>query len=89
MSLIDIDSVDAQGNTQHLRLVGACVITGRYQQRDLVMMYTVEYGYETFDSLEQLGASLPDRIETQTPVRNLKWRLFEPEGNFSIIWPGR
>ena len=82
VSLIDIDSVDAQGNTQHLRLVGACVITGRYQQRDLVMMYTVEYGYETFDSLEQLGASLPDRIETQTPVRNLKWRLFEPEGNF-------
>ncbi|CAI8770961.1 hypothetical protein [Pseudomonas sp. IT-P176] len=80
--LIDIDSVDAQGNIRHLILAGACVITGRYKQRDLLMMYTVENGYETFDSLEQLGASLPERVETQPTGRNLKWQLFEPEGNF-------
>ena len=82
VSLIDIDSVDAQGTTRHLTLIGACVITGRYQQRELVMMYTVEHGYEAFDSLEQLGASLAGRIAPQPAGHPLKWQLFEPEGNF-------
>lgn len=82
VSLIDIDTVDAKGNARHLLIGGAAVLTGRYEQRDLVMMYTVENGYETFDSLKQLGASLPKRIETQPDVRQLKWRLFEPDGNF-------
>jgi hypothetical protein len=80
--LIDIDTVDAQGNTRHLLLGGAAVLTGQYKQRDLVMLYTVDDGYETFDSLEQLGASIPDRIERQPAGHNLKWQLFEPEGNF-------
>ena len=38
--LIDIDTVDANGSTRHLLLGGAAVLTGRYEQRDLVMMYT-------------------------------------------------
>jgi len=80
--LIDIDTVDANGSTRHLLLGGAAVLTGRYEQRDLVMMYTVEDGYESFDSLKQLGDSLPARIETRLASRNMKWQLFEPEGNF-------
>ena len=56
--LIDIDTVDAQGITRHQLLAGAAVLKGRYQDRDLLMMYTVEDGYEAFDSLAQLGASL-------------------------------
>jgi len=80
--LIDIDTVDDKGETRHLILGGAAVLTGHYQQRDLVMMYTVEKGYETFDSLEALGASLPDRLSDQLAGRNLKWQLFEPAGNF-------
>jgi hypothetical protein len=80
--LIDIDSVDAQGQTRHLVMAGAAVVIGRYKQRDLVMMYTVEKGYESFDSLAQLGASIPARIETLPAGQNLQWQLFEPEGNF-------
>ena len=80
--LIDIDSVDAQGAARHLILGGAVVIFGRYGLRDLVMMYTVEDGYETFDSLQQLGESLPQRIELLPAGQNLQWQLFEPEGNF-------
>lgn len=80
--LIDIDTVEADGSTRHLLLGGAAVLTGRYAQRDLVMMYTVENGYESFDSLKQLGDSLPARIETRLAGRNMKWQLFEPEGNF-------
>lgn len=82
VSLIDIDSVDSQGNGRHLVLGGAAVITGRHEQRELAMMYTTENGYESFDSLDQLGASLPARIDPLPTGYHLKWRLFEPEGNF-------
>lgn len=81
-SLIDIDTVDAKGTKQHLVLGGAAVLTGRYKQRDLVMMYTVESGYESFDSLESLGQSLPERIQTLLAGRDFQWQLFEPEGDF-------
>lgn len=80
--LIDIDTVDPHAKAGHLLIAGAAVLTGRYKQRELLMMYTLENGYETFDTLEQLGASLPQRIETQPAGQPLKWQLFEPEGNF-------
>lgn len=79
--LLDMDGVDAQGIAHHFLLGGAAVVTGRYEQRDLVMMYTVENGYETYDSLEQLGDTLPSRIALPSG-QNLQWQLFEPEGNF-------
>lgn len=80
--LIDIDTVDADGVTRHLIVGGTAVLTGRYRERDLVMMYTVERGYESFESLEALGASLPERLQERLEGRGLKWQLFEPEGNF-------
>jgi hypothetical protein len=80
--LIDIDTVDTKGVSHHLVLGGAAVITGRYEQRDLLMMYTVETGYESFDSLQKLGESLPARVKDLLAGRDLKWQLFEPEGNF-------
>ena len=81
VSLVDCDTIDAQGIIRHQTLAGAAVITGRYEERDLVMMYTVGYGYETFNSLEQLGASLPARLDKLPPGQNLQWQLFEPEGS--------
>lgn len=82
VSLVDIDSVDPQGNIRHLMLGAAVVISGRHEHRDLVMMFSMQDGYETFDSLDQLGASLPIRIDPLPPGHNLKWQLFEPEGDF-------
>ncbi|CAI8721359.1 hypothetical protein [Pseudomonas serboccidentalis] len=81
VQLIDIDTVDAAGKARHLTVGGVAVLTGRYRERDLVMMYTLD-GYESFASLEALGAALLERLEERLAGRSMKWRLFEPEGNF-------
>ena len=78
--LIDVDNSEAP-NTTHLMLGGAIALKATYKQREQVMLYTIEGGYEAFDSLEQLGASLPARIDTNLAGRTLKWRLVEPDGN--------
>ncbi|KAB0497832.1 dermonecrotic toxin domain-containing protein [Pseudomonas vancouverensis] len=79
--LIDIDITGTTGN-EHLMVGGAAVINGRFEQRDLLMMYTVEDGYESFDTLEKLGAVLPERIGDKLAGRDMQWRLFEPDGDF-------
>lgn len=78
--LIDID-YNEPDNTRHLLLGGAIVLKARIKQRDLVMLYTIEGGYEAFDSLEKLGDSLPERIDMDLTEHTLQWRLFEPDGD--------
>ncbi|WP_347902803.1 hypothetical protein [Pseudomonas purpurea] len=78
--LIDVDNSETT-NTNHLMLGGAIVLKATYKQREQIMLYTIEGGYEAFDSLEQLGASLPARIDMNLAGRMLKWRLVEPAGN--------
>jgi hypothetical protein len=78
--LIDVDNSEVT-NTTHLMLGGAIVLKATYKQREQIMLYTIEGGYEVFDSLEQLGASLPARIDMDLAGRTLKWRLVEPDGN--------
>jgi hypothetical protein len=79
-SLIDIDTVENKV-ASHLLIGGALVLKATYRQRELMVMYTIERGYESFSSMEQLGTSLPARLEEQLAGRALTWRLFEPEGN--------
>lgn len=78
--LIDVDYSETT-NTSHLMLGGAIVLKATYKQREQIMLYTVEGGYEAFDSLEKLGASLPARIDMDLAGRTLKWQLVEPAGN--------
>lgn len=78
--LIDMDVVE-HGKTRHLLLAGALVIKANCRQRSLVVMYTIERGYESFDALETLGNSLPERLSPEVTTGSLKWRLFEPDGN--------
>ena len=78
--LIDVDYSETT-NTTHLMLGGAIVLKTTYKQREQIMLYTVEGGYEAFDSLEKLGASLPARIDMDLAGRTLKWQLVEPAGN--------
>lgn len=75
--LIDVDNNEGV----HLMLGGAIALQATYKQREQIMLYTVESGYEAFDSLEQLGATLPGRIDIDLAGRTLKWRLVEPDGN--------
>ena len=78
--LIDIDIVK---NTvaSHLLIGGALVLKATCRERELLVMYTIERGYESFSSMEQLGNSLPARLEESLEGRTLTWRLFEPDGN--------
>ncbi|ALI01381.1 hypothetical protein C1Y08_04085 [Pseudomonas sp. FW306-02-F02-AA] len=78
--LIDIDTIENEV-ASHLLVGGALVLKATYRKRELIVMYTIERAYESFDSMEQLGNSLPARLEDQLAGRDLKWRLYEPDGN--------
>ncbi|MDR6914594.1 tetratricopeptide (TPR) repeat protein [Pseudomonas sp. 3296] len=78
--LLDIDTVE-NDITRHLLIGGALVLKATYRKRQLLVMYTIERAYESFSSMEELGNSLPPRLEEQQSGRDLTWRLYEPEGN--------
>lgn len=79
--LIDVDRSGPAPLT-HMLLLGVAVMAGRYRERDVLLMYTVEYGYETFDSMQALGDLIRQRLATAQASKPLSWRLVEPEGNF-------
>ncbi len=78
--LIDIDILE-NASESHLLLGGALVMRGSRQGHERVLMYTIESGYESFASMDALGASLPARLSEQLDGRPMQWRLFEPEGS--------
>jgi hypothetical protein len=78
--LIDIDILESAGAT-HLLLGGALVIRALHEGHERVLMYTIESGYESFASMDALGASLPSRLSEQLDGHPMQWRLFEPDGN--------
>ncbi|VVQ00254.1 dermonecrotic toxin domain-containing protein [Pseudomonas fluorescens] len=78
--LIDIDVVENE-IPRHLLVGGALVIKATYRLRQLIVLYTIERGYESFDSLEKLGSTLPGRLDQLPTGAALEWRLFEPDGN--------
>lgn len=78
--LLDIDTAE-NDITHHLLIGGALVLKATYRKRQLLVMYTIERAYESFSSLEELGNSLPARLEEQLSGSGLTWRLYEPEGN--------
>lgn len=82
--LIDLDLVFDQAEssqTQHLMLAGALVLSATLGGRELLALFTIEEGYESFGSMAQLGATLPERIDIDLRGQGLKWRLYEPDGN--------
>lgn len=78
--LIDIDTVE-NDVASHLLIGGALVLRATSGKRELLVMYTIERGYESFASIEQLGDSLPARLDDPPTGRALRWQLFEPDGN--------
>jgi hypothetical protein len=86
---LDLNFEMAEGNiTRHLILPGALVLTATVGTRELIVMYTITGGYESFNSLEQLGAALPGRVDIDLRGQSLKWRLYEPEENIfdAMVW---
>lgn len=78
--IMDIDQVDGS-TVSHALVAGALVITATLGKRQRILLHTIDDGYESFDSLEQLGDSLPERIDPEHPQPPLQWRLIEPDGN--------
>lgn len=78
--LIDIDVLQNEV-TSHLLIGSALVLRATYQQRQLVTMFTIGSGFESFESLQQLGTALSAHIADPLKERHLQWRLFEPDGN--------
>ncbi|WP_348749460.1 dermonecrotic toxin domain-containing protein [Pseudomonas rhodesiae] len=58
------------------------VLSGQHQGRMIILSYSLLKGYEKFDSLEQLGQSLPEHLGPQADPSSLQWRLYEPDGHF-------
>lgn len=89
--LLDLDlafELAEANRTRHLMLPGALVLTATLGSRELIVMYTLSNGYETFSSMAQLGAVLPARVDIDLCGQSLKWRLYEPEGNIfdAVVW---
>lgn len=84
--LLDIDRVDG-AQTHHQVTAGAVVLTATHKDRELIVMYTIASGYESFSSVTQLGESLPERLGEDWN-KDLTWRLIEPEGSIfeAVVW---
>ncbi|WP_242207874.1 MULTISPECIES: DUF6543 domain-containing protein [unclassified Pseudomonas] len=79
--LIDLDR-DEGGERNHLTLLDTAVLIGTDGQRTWIMTHSVIQGFESFESLDELGKALPRHYWKEASGAGLKWRLFEPQGNF-------
>ncbi|MCF5700048.1 dermonecrotic toxin domain-containing protein [Pseudomonas syringae] len=78
--LIAIDLVDGD-NIKHQNEVSMVVLIGKQKTETVILAHSLLNGYQKFDSLEKLGATLPEHITPAETYRNLQWRLLEPPGS--------
>lgn len=79
--IVEIEQVEDGAATRFSPLMLA-VLLGEHLGRAIILTYSPRNGYEKFDSLDQLGESLPTHAGSQTHRTSLQWRLSEPQGNF-------
>ncbi len=79
--LVDIDILK-DGQPNHVSFLDLTVLVGEHDKRQMVLTYSLLSGYETFESLDKFGASLPARLSAPKRDTTLQWRLYEPDGNF-------
>ncbi|MEJ5057247.1 MULTISPECIES: hypothetical protein [unclassified Pseudomonas] len=79
--LIDLDCIK-EGASTHLNILDMAVLIGTAGPRTLILCHTITRGFETYDSLQELGESLRSYGGGPMPGNTLQWRLIEPEGNY-------
>ncbi|WP_454562231.1 dermonecrotic toxin domain-containing protein [Pseudomonas sp. AIG] len=79
--LIDLDRNEGD-DQEHLALLDTAVLIGTDGESTWIMTHSVIQGFEHFESLDELGKALPRRYWKEASGTGLKWRLFEPQGNF-------
>ncbi|TPG81756.1 DUF6543 domain-containing protein [Pseudomonas arsenicoxydans] len=74
--------VDVDESGEHLRILDIAVLVGSVGARTLVITHSITEGFKHYDSLDAFGESLPGRVARTATSQLLKWRLYEPPGNF-------
>lgn len=78
--------VNIEGTQDNLicrfQLPGVLLITRQMPDRLLVLGYSLEYGVESFVSIQAYAASMLARVLQTTQIRSLTWSLHEPQGDF-------
>ncbi|WP_137806596.1 dermonecrotic toxin domain-containing protein [Pseudomonas sp. G(2018)] len=77
--LVAIDLITDE-ETIHWNEASIVVLIGKQQNRTVILTHSLLKGYEKFDTLEALGASLPDHVKS-VPHQQIQWRLVEPGSN--------
>lgn len=70
------------GRTVHVGVLDMAVLVGEYNQRTMILAYSLVSGYERFETLEQLGQALPAKLIQLQSGTTLQWQLYEPGDNF-------
>jgi hypothetical protein len=79
--LIDMD-IGAADAPRHLDILDIAVLVGTAGGRTLILTHSITEGFQRFNSLDELGESLRWSVGAHVPGIDVRWRLFEPEGNF-------
>ena len=79
--LVDVDILQ-NGQSTHVSFLDITVLVGEHENRPLILTHSLVNGYQTFNSLEQFGATLTARLSAPEQDTTLQWRLYEPDGNF-------
>jgi hypothetical protein len=79
--LIDIDR-DEGTERRHLNVLPIAVLAGTSGTRTLITTHSITRGFRHFDSFDALGQALAALLAETAGAGHLKWRLFEPAGNF-------
>ncbi|WP_392892768.1 dermonecrotic toxin domain-containing protein [Pseudomonas migulae] len=77
--LVAIDLTDGKG-TIHWNEASMVVLVGKQQDKTVILTHSLLKGFEKFDSLEKLGATLPEHVKS-IPHQIIQWRLVEPGSN--------
>ncbi|SFB30460.1 hypothetical protein SAMN03159488_02912 [Pseudomonas sp. NFIX10] len=77
--LIDINNVDGP-EVRRLGDTSLVVLIGTVDRKEVILTYSLNNGYEKFDSRKAFGESLPSHFIPGS-YRNLQWQLYEPDGN--------
>ncbi|MFJ2711396.1 dermonecrotic toxin domain-containing protein [Pseudomonas sp. NPDC087346] len=78
---LDLDAGSASARA-HLNILEVAVLVGTLGQRTLIITHSITQGFRRFDSFAGLEKSLQLPLGAQGESMDVKWRLFEPLGNF-------
>ena len=78
--LIDINAVDGD-ETKTVDENTLVVLIGLVENKEVILVHSLNKGFEKFASREALGQSIPEHLGDSGRHPKIEWRLYEPSGN--------